>query len=196
MDEMVLSIKRDELFGGKLWRGIETKRIDKILEVVAKKGVFRRRGDVENDQSVKQIIPYVIFQNKDRYFLMQRKEKGSLGEDRLAQLYSLGIGGHLRESDIDRTSDVVKWAAREFAEEVEYLDGLSYEVVGILNDDTNPVGEVHLGIVMLAKGKSENIKIRDEHKMGKLVSLEVMKKDYQLMETWTQIVFDYLSGAK
>ena len=49
---------------------------------------------------------------------------------------------------------------------------------------------------MLAKGKSENIKIRDEHKMGKLVSLEVMKKDYQLMETWTQIVFDYLSGAK
>jgi len=64
--------------------------------------------------------------------------------------------------------------------------------VGLLNHDANDVGMVHVGLVIRVLGDSDKIDIRDEHKSGKLVSLEDLGKYYNRMETWSQIVYDFL----
>ena len=87
---------------------------------------------------------------------MQRK--GTASEQRLKNKYSLGIGGHIRQEDMT-TNSIFDWARREFHEEVKYAGKLDIEPIGILNDDTNAVGQVHLGLVLLLKGDSEAISL-------------------------------------
>ncbi len=140
--------------------------------------------DLKDDQK-----HYLCRAEKDKYFLMQRKSDAS--EARLKNKHSLGIGGHIRQEDIG-SKTIFDWAAREFAEEIEYNGSFEIEPIGLLNDDSNPVGQVHLGFVFLLKGDSDKIKIRSELKEGKLLTLQECKQLYPAMENWSQIVFDCL----
>lgn len=151
----------------------------------------------ETNVDYKQIIPYVIFKfqdqqnqkNTDLYFLMQRKKTAS--ESRLAHNYSLGIGGHLRKEDL-KSASVFDWAQREFNEEINYTNPFTIELLGMINDDSNEVGQVHLGLVMVVTGSTKNISIKSELKNGQLLTLDECNTYYNQMETWTQIVFDTL----
>lgn len=62
--------------------------------------LFRRRGDVENDERFLQIIPYCFVQQQDNEYnlLVCRRNKYS-GEKRLHNSYSIGFGGHVNLSD-------------------------------------------------------------------------------------------------
>ena len=71
---------------------------------------------METDPAYKQIIPYLVFTYENKYFLMQRQKKAS--ETRLQSKYSLGIGGHIREEDMENCT-LVDWAKREFEEEID-----------------------------------------------------------------------------
>ena len=64
--------------------------------------------------------------------------------------------------------------------------------MGLVNDDSNDVGLVHLGLIIRLIGDSSQISVRDEHKSGSLVSLEAVGKYEKQMETWSRIVYDYL----
>lgn len=88
------------------------------------------------------------------------------------------------------------WAKREFEEEVSYDGHYKTEFLGLLNHDANDVGLVHVGLVIRVLGDSGKIAIRDEHKLGKLVSLPQTGKSYKKMETWSQIVYDFLMAEK
>ena len=162
-----------------------------------------RRGDAEENPAWKQIIPYLFFENGNRIFLMRRK--GNHTDRRLANKYSVGIGGHINEEDIKgdkgakgakraKGLDIMDWAKREFEEEIDYGGKYQTEFVGVLNHDANEVGMVHAGLVIRVIGGSDDLKVRDEHKLGKLVSLEAAGKYYKHMETWSQIVYDFLMG--
>ena len=59
----------------------------------------------------KQIIPYMIFEYADNYFLMERKSTAS--EQRLKSKLSLGIGGHIRQEDLDGGT-IFDWASENF----------------------------------------------------------------------------------
>ena len=144
---------------------------------------------METDPSYKQIIPYEVFTFNDRYFLMQRQAKAS--EQRLKNKFSLGIGGHIRQEDMT-TASIFDWANREFHEEVNYNDMIEIQTIGVLNDDSNPVGQVHLGLVLLITGSSPNIAIKSELKSGQLLSLQELEPFYDRMETWSQMVCDFL----
>src|SRR5687768_8619722 len=61
-----------------------------IIDVANKTRLFRPRSQVEQDESVKQIIPYVCIRCGDSYVLLQRTKKQS--EARLHNKFSLGIG--------------------------------------------------------------------------------------------------------
>lgn len=189
-DEQVLVIKREEVFPRSSWCGIKPDESDRVVLLASTVGEFRRRSEVENDPSVKQIIPYIVFQYQDKYLLMQRLEDHS--EQRLANLYSCGIGGHLREEDLEEGEGILDWAKRELAEEVVYNGNLDFKVLGVLNDDSDAVGEVHLGVIIVAKGDSPQIKVKDEHKSGRLISLSEASKYYDQMENWSRIVFEHL----
>lgn len=190
-DEKILIVPRDILFSKKELNGIESIDFFFYQNLIEKNKQFLWRSQMEIDPNYKQIIPYLVFNYKNKYFLMQRKSSAS--EVRLQNKYSLGIGGHIREEDIDG-SDISGWAKREFAEEVEYAGNLIIEPIGLLNDDSNDVGRVHLGFVFLLKGDSKDIKVRSELKSGQLLTLEECFSNYENMENWTKLVFNFLKN--
>ena len=189
-DEKILVVKRTELFKEMPWNGLKEVSFDTYLEIIKTKQEFLWRSQMEEDPSYKQIIPYLVFSYEGKLFLMQRKSSSS--ETRLSSKFSLGIGGHIREEDLAGKT-IFDWATREFNEEVDYKGKLKIKPIGLLNDDTNDVGKVHIGFVFLLEGNSDQINIKSELKQGNLVSLEECKQYYDRMETWSQIVFNFLN---
>ena len=123
---------------------------------------------------------------------MQRQSSAS--EQRLRNKYSLGIGGHIRQEDMRNSATLFEWAQREFHEEVSYDGDLAIQPLGILNDDSDDVGKVHLGLVLLLVGNSDKISIKSELKSGKLVTLATCNNYHTSMESWSQIVLSNLSN--
>jgi len=188
-DENILVVKRAYLFGKSSWFGMQKPKDDSFVQTILSRKEFLPRSLMEHDQTYKQIIPYLIFNYQDTYFLMQRRSKSS--EQRLRSKYSLGIGGHIRQEDI-KNADVASWARREFHEEVDYKGDLSIEFLGVLNDDSNDVGKVHIGFVYLLKGDNPDICVKQELQSGTLMTLQECANYYDAMENWTQIAFDFL----
>lgn len=189
-DELILVVKRKYLFAHHApWSGLKEVNFDTYLQTIQEKKDFLPRSVMETDPNYKQIIPYLIFEHKGTYFLMQRQ--GDATEKRLQNKYSLGIGGHIRQEDM--TSDsIIEWATREFHEEVSYDGDLEIQPLGVLNDDSNPVGQVHIGFVFLLSGNSSDITVKSELKSGQLLTLDECKPYFTSMESWSQIAFEFL----
>lgn len=158
-------------------------------DVIDKHKKFLWRSQMEVDPTYKQIIPYLIFSHDKKYFLMKRK--GSASEQRLKNKYSLGIGGHIREEDVC-SNNIIDWARREFHEEINYQGNLVIHPLGIINDESNPVGQVHTGFAFLLEGDNPNISIKSELQSGELVSLKDCLRSFSDMETWSQLVCEFL----
>ena len=148
---------------------------------------FKPRYLMEEDLAFKQVIPYIIFQANNKIFVMQRQDKAS--EQRLKNKFSIGIGGHIRISDVHSDS-IIDWARREFHEEVIFNDHFDAKIIGLVNDESTFVGKVHIGIVILMVSQSENIKIRSELKSGQLVAIEDLYQYVDGMENWSQIIIN------
>jgi predicted NUDIX family phosphoesterase len=193
--ENILVVPTKELFFEGAWqglRGIDQLDLQAYMNVIQDQCLFLSRPQMEENFNYKQIIPYLIFQYEDKYFLMQRG--GGASESRLRSKFSLGIGGHIREDDMQGNS-IFDWARREFAEEVDYKGDLEVTMLGILNDDSNEVGQVHLGLVMLLTGDSDQIFVKSELKSGELLTLKECELFEPQMENWSKLVFDYLKNV-
>lgn len=173
--------------------GIKIGSCDAYLNCIKKYQQFLPRSAMELDVAFKQIIPYLVFKYEDRYFVMQRKKTAS--EVRLQSKFTLGIGGHIRKEDMTHNS-IIAWARREFYEEVSYAGNFEIEPIGIINDDTNTVGQVHLGFLFLLHADSNNIAIRSELQSGTLMTLDECIALKDCMETWSQFVINYLQNKK
>jgi predicted NUDIX family phosphoesterase len=190
MDEEILVVLRADLFWRGPFHGVTTEGLDEYLARVRRHGVFRRRGDVENDPSLKQIIPYLVVRSGDRYMLFQRTRAG--GEARLHNLYSIGLGGHIQRGDLNGSADpVASGSRRELEEELSLTGGWSSRLVGVLNDDANAVGQVHFGLVHLVDVPSGEVAIRETDVLtGRLAPIHEVHSLYAQMETWSQLVLD------
>ncbi len=189
-EEHILVVRRSLLLpADTAWHGLKSVAMEPYLTLIAQQGEFHPRSLMEQDPTFKQIIPYLIFRYQDQYFLMERSSAAS--EKRLASKCSLGIGGHVRKEDMEGAT-LFDWAQREFHEEVNYQGNLTITPLGILNDDTNEVGHVHIGFVLLLTGDSPEISIKSELKHGALVSLETCKAQLERLEGWSQIVLEHL----
>jgi len=110
------------------------------------------RSDCETNEDLKQIIPYMM--------LMHRTEEGPMvavyqrskmsGEERLHGKWTIGIGGHIsfRDKQEDPNNTFQKAWSRELREEVTIPCKHSEEILGLLHDDSNAVGRVHLGVML------------------------------------------------
>jgi predicted NUDIX family phosphoesterase len=131
-----------------------TRNVSHYLPTLYEKhGQFRPRNEVENDPSFKQIIPYCLFcveTPMGKEFFSYRRSK-LVGEERLQGMRSIGIGGHIDEADADPDEgDVVEAAvSREIREELNIHLDVNYpgRCVGLVNDESDCVGAVHLGLV-------------------------------------------------
>ena len=194
-DEQVLVIKAETLFGQGRWQGLKTDNLSHCVDLIKKNCEFKRRGDVENDPSFKQIIPYIIFSFKNSFFAYKYLSKA--GEKRLVDAYQLGVGGHINPIDGGDGDILEIGMMREWSEEIDFKGNLlEKKLVGILNDDTGSVEKVHLGIVYNFVGDGPDISIKETEKMeGKLVE---PKDVWQYVKgnpsIWTQIIYkEYIS---
>ena len=187
-DELVLGIERERVMGTDAWLGILHGDIEPYLAAFAKHGEFRRRGDAERDPTFKQIIPYLLMRDGDRLFLMKRSRAG--GDARLFDRFSIGIGGHLDPGD----GDVLGGLRREFSEEMTADWDPEPELLGLLNDDRELVGQVHLGVVFTAEARGRGLDVRETDKLaGGFATHVEVSEVYENLETWSQHVFDFVT---
>lgn len=125
---------------------------------------FMDRAAAELDPSHKQLIPYCLFRCGERLLHYTRGRSG--GESRLHALGSVGVGGHVNPVDAEegRFGPAAYQAAveREIREELVIDSPWSQRVVALLNDDSNAVGQVHLGIVHLFELEAERVRARED----------------------------------
>lgn len=194
-DEKVLVVPRNIIFKDGVWQGIKTEKLDYYLSLIKNNYQFKTRGEVENDDSWQQIIPYILFSYKDKYFLYKYLEKA--GEKRLVNNYQLGVGGHINLIDVKQNEDILETAARrEWEEEIEYKGKiLGRKLIGILNDDTRQVEKVHLGLIYHFIGDSPEISVKEKNILeGKLIELNNLNDYLKNSEGWAPIVYqEYLS---
>jgi predicted NUDIX family phosphoesterase len=186
-DEQVLVVPRSSIVPGEGWLGVRRDGLDDALDAIRREGFFLRRGDAEEDPTHKQVIPYLVLRDGERWFLMRRTRAG--GDARLHDLWSIGVGGHLNPGD----GDVEGGLRREWAEEVVADFEPAFEAVGLLNDDTTPVGAVHVGIVFVADAAGRPVGIRETDKLiGSFATTGEVAAVRDSMETWSRLVFDAL----
>ena len=82
---------------------------------------------------------------------------------------------------------------REWAEELEADWEPEFQLVGLLNDDTNPVGAVHLGVVFVVEADGRPVAVREHEKLtGAFVEPRAVRDAWERLETWSQLVADAL----
>lgn len=163
-----------------------------ILE--SPKLMFMDRNLAENDPDYKQLIPYVVFQNPKGFFNYQRGKASS--ETRLRLLRSLGVGGHIEKQDGDLGENCyLNGLWRELQEEVGVPPSKNIKLLGFINDDTNEVGNVHLGIVHLYQIETSNLESQ-EHNLHdcKFSNMNEIKEAEESFETWSRILMPYLES--
>lgn len=158
---------------------------------------YRPRSEMEQDPSFKQLIPYVIFTHRDadgRLLVFQYTRGKGQGESRLHSKRSVGIGGHISVDDCaacdSPSSNTVPYnegMRRELAEEVIINSPYTDRIVGLINDDETPVGQVHLGVVHLVELDRPDIQPREPDILETgFVPVADLLADLSRFETWSQ----------
>jgi predicted NUDIX family phosphoesterase len=160
---------------------------------------FLPRSQVEKDPAYKQLIPYVIVSFDGKYLSYVRGKRA--GEARLLNLRSIGIGGHINPIDADNSSlfaylyeNYLTAVEREVAEEVSVEANHSDSIVALLNDDSNEVGSVHLGVVHHWILDAPKVTKREQMitQMAFMTPAELHELR-DTMETWSQLCLDNLN---
>jgi len=195
-DENVLVVPRELFDRLGAFQGIsfETDRfLPAILDPA--NNFFLSRDLAEEDPGHKQIIPYAIFRHGDRYLHYVRG--GGSGEKRLAAKGSIGIGGHINDTDhaaasLDKDT-YTTGVEREINEELNLTGTHRQEILGLINDDSNEVGRVHLGVVHLFTLESDEVTSAEDNITGlRFLTLEELAAERERLETWSQICLDGL----
>jgi predicted NUDIX family phosphoesterase len=170
-----------------------------FLETIQREGFFVERPKAELEPAWKQIIPYALITQARRVLLLERTKKG--GDARLHGKLSIGVGGHLNLVDQetpngpDRSGIAQRGAQRELAEELEPVDFGPVEELGLINDDSNPVGSVHLGLVLSLEALGP-VRIREAEVLkGRLVEQQTLQElvtQGANLETWSKLLLPLL----
>lgn len=190
-DELVFVVPREAVIEGDGWYGLRPADLDSFIATIERHGHFGPRPAMEADPGFKQIIPYLVLRDDERYFLMRRTRAG--GDVRLHDRWSIGVGGHLNPGDEDLDGGL----RREWSEELVADFIPEFRFIGLLNDDTTPVGEVHLGAVFAADAAARAVAIRETDKLsGGFATPAGVAAVAPDLETWSRLVFDHLEASQ
>ncbi|MEX0626504.1 MAG: hypothetical protein WD402_08165 [Chloroflexota bacterium] len=193
MVERVLVLPRAEVPGGCHFTGVR-ETSDQTMAVLqtatATHGRFMDRPLAEQDQAFKQLIPYVVIRDGALVYLMERTAAG--GDSRLHGKASIGVGGHLNPVD-EGEDPLADGLRREWSEELVTDWEPEFRLVGMLNDDSNPVGSVHLGVVFEVQADGRPVEVRERDKLtGRFATAAEVRAVWDRMETWSRLVAEHL----
>lgn len=164
---------------------------ERIIQKIVENQLVMARDEAEYNFEHKQVIPYVTIRHGDEYLLLKRTKKQA--EKRLHDKYSLGIGGHINPLSRDTEGDVIMQGLyRELNEEISVKDPGRLHFIGIINDESNSVSRVHLGLLYVLDVLSPGFEVLEDDKMtARWVTAEGLSGYYPLFETWSKIVYDH-----
>ena len=185
-DEQIIVVSRELLFDNEknAFNGFLSKNDVQGEEIfnTFKNYEVKRRGDMEEDPSYKQLISYCLLENENDEILVYQRLSGG-GEERLHGQSSVGGADSINE--VLRVN-----AQRELNEEVGLSEDRSQnmEYIGFINDDTNAVGKVHIGVVFKIKVKSSDVEVRetDTLKINWISQDEI--NDLNHFESWSALI--------
>ncbi|ATD30085.1 NUDIX domain-containing protein [Macrococcoides bohemicum] len=195
-DEQIIVVNRETIFNHEKnhfngFISIEDQKALEIYETLSKYEV-KRRGDMEEDPSYKQLISYCILENENDEILVYERLTGG-GEARLHGLSSIGIGGHMNQLDDTQIEGVLlDNAARELEEEVGVKDvnPLNLNLIGFINDDDNEVGRVHIGLVFKLKVKASEVYVNETDTLKIEWKPENTLMQGAEYESWSRIIIE------
>ena len=199
-EEQVLVVKRSVIEKVGMFHGL-TFDVDKYLDEIFTAGDphFMPRSIAEKSPEFKQLIPYVLMSCNGKFLSYVRGKRA--GEKRLVGNRSMGIGGHINPIDTETSSNEADFrevydcaVKREIEEEVHVDANVTDSIIGLLNDDTNEVGQVHLGVVHHWQLDSENVTKREQMiNQISFMSVPDLVAVRDEMETWSQLCLDHLA---
>lgn len=164
---------------------------------------FMLRSLAEDDPSFKQIIPYCLvmarIDDTPHYLCYARGSSG--GESRLHAKRSIGIGGHINPIDARKDpygyDTYMAGVARELDEEIAHPPILSNRIIGLINDDSSPVGKVHLGVVHCIELATAHAQAKEEAiANAHFCHLDTLSSElFDTLETWSQLCVTHLQDS-
>lgn len=153
---------------------------------------------IESNPQYLQLVTYVALINVRNRQIINYARKGS--ESRLHGKRSIGIGGHVQAGDLSDdlgfAYQLEQAARRETEEELgKDFSHVPFQFMGYLQDQINPVGQVHLGVCYLVNvadlevctsldgdtpGDGELLDVR-------ATDIEKVMKDFEDYERWSQM---------
>lgn len=193
MSETVMVIEKKLLrpyLGGHNYGQFITDMCDQILDDLIINHKFMPRSEAEYNFKYKQVIPYVIVRNGIDYLLLKRTTGQT--ETRLHNKFSLGIGGHINPVPSVSGNDIILHSLhRELNEEILLNDISELQFTGIINDESNSVSKVHLGLLYVLHVSSPVYQVRETEKMtAQWMTGDQIINFYDNLETWSQIAYD------
>jgi predicted NUDIX family phosphoesterase len=147
------------------------------------------RAAAEDDPSFKQLVVYFTVREGFDYVTYWRGK--AKGDARLHAKFSFGFGGHVNEGDISPLGAL----ARELEEEIDgFVEHILFR--GLINDDSDPIGKVHLGLFY--EVQMSNIERAGESNIEDLKFMEYrsLAGMYDRMEGWSRHVYDFLEKSR
>ncbi len=165
------------------------------------------RTQAETDYTRKQLVAYILVRSGELILTYRRTTKTN--EQRLRELYSIGIGGHVNVEDRSQFSlfstdtefniEFIRDAAwREINEEISIGSRVvrEPEIIGFINDDSNDVGRVHFGIVWQLDIEKAEVSAKGSRGLGELEfnPLPHLISNKDQFESWSQLLIEYLAA--
>ncbi len=178
---------------------------ESVLQPLWETAAFVDRTLAETDPNFKQFIPYCMITKEDEALNTNVLvyTRGKIGtEARLHGKNSFGVGGHINPEDLQgctllATEGKVGFETalrRELEEEIglkaEHISAIRF--IGLINEDSAEVGQVHLGLLYSIEIKEVDLKFENCLLNAHWVVSEDLEKDSAL-EGWSRIVAEAMS---
>ncbi len=201
--EFVWVVPRSALFPECAPHGFEALSPEELehryLAPAREHGFFVERRAAEVRPEWKQPIPYVAVVRDGEVLCLTRLPRQ--GEARLHGKRSIGVGGHVEPEDAAGGADPFRTAClRELHEELVLPREAAERLVplGLLNDDSVPVGAVHVGLVYGLDATGFEVSVRETDAMtGAFRPLDALRAEAERedhgFESWSALLLR--SGA-
>ena len=152
---------------------------------------FRDREEAETNYDFKQVIPYIVVRHGEHYLMSRRTAEQQ--EKRLHNKYSLGQGGHVKDTDFESQDPILTGLLRELREEFVLAPEYGCAPVGLINDDSTDVGRVHMGIAYELRVMDLRLEVAEKglHEAQWLTAPQ-LREYYPNMESWSKILMDHV----
>jgi predicted NUDIX family phosphoesterase len=193
----IMVVGRQRLFQNDHFTGFKAQNKINYLRRILTNYKYKERSSVEDNPSYKQPIAYGVIANpKTKYiFAYQRAGKNEhYKEKRLANKWSLGVGGHIEKTDSKSENPITASLKRELAEEVGLKPPINYKLIGYINFEFG-VHSVHFGLLYIINTNLKKISPKSaEITSGKLISLSELEnlinsEKYEI-EDWSRAALE------